>query len=385
MTLPPLWKVRRELASFVRQLPTSLKRLTTWLFATRFYDLTLARKIRRFDGKLPEAQRVAIYLIFPDHGLLASHLMALEYLANTGYATKVVSNLPLSDADRSILLDHCWTYLERPNYGYDFGGYRDGILDLAAKLGTLERLVILNDSCWFPLPGSRDWLDDVEALNVDFAAATSHYGTPRVDAADFASIRWGYTLKHRNFHYGSFALCLREKVLRHPDFLTYWRKLALTNAKKAIVRRGETGFTLWALRRNLSTACTLDIARLDRDLARLDQARLMQVAQEMVTPDKPGLRELRQRLLSGSPTREQILALILTMVSAQGASYALAGYATRALGFPFLKKSPVWHNKEDSDTTLALIARLEGPTGRLIEAEARDLRARRAPGFDADK
>ncbi len=383
MKLPPLWKARREVARFGKQILTSPARITNLLFATPFYDLTLARKIRRFEGKLPESNRVAVYLIYPDRGLLASHLMALDYLASKGYATKVVSNLPLSDTERATLLDHCWTYLERPNYGYDFGGYRDGILDLAAKLGTMDRLVILNDSCWFPLPGSRDWLDDVGALDVDFAAATSHYGTPRVDAADFASIQWGYTLKHRNFHYGSFAVCLRARVLHHPDFLTYWRRLALTNQKRAIVRRGETGFTRWALRRGFTTACTLDVSRLDKELAALDDTHLIEIAREMIAPYWPPLQEVRRKLLAGTPTKAELQALILTMVSAQGASYALAPYAICELGFPFLKKSPVWLDKESSDTTLALIARLDGPLARAIESEARDLRARRAPEFDA--
>ncbi len=378
----PFWKFRREVARLGIQLLAAFGRLSTRMFATRYYDLTQAGKIRRFGGRLPEGDRVAIYLVFPDRGLLASHLMALDYLASKGYSAKVVSNLPMSDADREALLAHCWTYLERPNYGYDFGGYRDGILDLSAKLGTMERLVIVNDSCWFPLPGSRDWLEDVEALNVEFAGAASNYGTPRVDPEDFQSIRWTYKRQHRNFHYCSFALCLRETVLRNPGFLKYWRSLPLTNAKKVTVRRGEIGFTQWALRKGFTNACTLDVARLDQDLAALGEARLLEIAHELIIPEAPRLRDLKQRLLAGNPTRAELVALILTAVSMQGSSYCLAGYSARELGFPFLKKSPVWLSRDGSNITLALAARLDGPGGRVIETEAWGLRARRAPGFD---
>jgi len=56
-----------------------------------------------------------------------------------------------------------WRVIERPNFGYDFGGYRDGILLLEAWGIAPERLLILNDSIWMPLAPNSTLIDRFEA------------------------------------------------------------------------------------------------------------------------------------------------------------------------------------------------------------------------------
>lgn len=373
----PLWKIRRELARFGRHLSELPGDLHNLLFATRHYDRTLSLGIRQFEGKLPAAKRVAIFLIFPSSGLLSSHLRTLAYLRAKGYVSLVVSNLPLADADRERLLNESWRYMERPNFGYDFGGYRDGVLSLSDELPQLERLVLINDSAWFPLPGSRDWLDDVEALNVDFAGAASNFGTPRPEIEAFQSITWDYRTSRRNFHYCSFALCLRPKVLGDLDFLGFWRRLKLTDKKKRTVRRGEIGFTQWALGRGFSHGATLDVEHLDQDLGALSEERLREVVRDLVIPEEPKLQALwRQIALDPATPRRDLENLVLLAVSRQGSAYALAGYAMRERGYPFFKKSPLWVSEDSSATSLRLIEGLEPGTGEIL-AEAKALALRR--------
>lgn len=344
--------------------------LANFLFATRHYDARIAGGIRRHQGRRPSSARVVVFLIFPDRGLLRSHLRTLEYFCGKGYAPVVVTNVPLAPADMSLLLDHCWSCVERPNFGYDFGGYRDAVLGLADLVPTLDRLVQINDSTWFPLPGAHDWLDEVEALNVDFAGAASNFGTPRPEIRDFGSIAWNYKSSHRNFHYCSFALCLRPAVLRNEDFLAFWRRLRLTDKKKRTVRRGEIGFSQWALASGFSHGATLDVTTLDRDLDGLTEARLREIACELIIPEQPKLQSLWQQIVGqAEPERSDLINLILLAVSRQGSSYALAAYSTRERGFPFLKKSLIWLNRESCTNTLRLIGRIDGAADILAEAE----------------
>lgn len=374
------WKIGRELRRLGAQLGDLPGDLRSYFFATRDYDRRLRGQVRRWQGRQPSSARVAIYLIFPSVGLRPSHLLALDYLRRKGYAASVVSNCPLPPEQREEVLGHCHAYMERPNVGYDFGGYRDAVLDLLPELRSLDRLVFLNDSTWFPLPGARDWLDDVEALGVDFAGAASNYGAERPEIGRYRAIRWRYGTGHRNFHYASFALCLRAEVFRHPDFPRFWRRLPLTDRKRRTVRRGEIGFTQWALRHGFSNGCTLDISRLDAELAALSEARLRELARTLIIPEDTRLRALRDEVLRGPPTRDALIPLILTVVARQGPAYALAAYAIRDKGFPFLKKSPLWLSREGSDVTLTLAGDLAGEDGRAVAAEAQALRAPRAPG-----
>ena len=355
-----LWKLQRELLRFGKQVWEIPEDLINYFFATRRYDRTRLDKIRMFDGKLPKSDRIAIFLIFSKTGLLQSHLHTLEYFRLKGYATLVVSNLPLSDIDRNRLAENCWQIMERPNFGYDFGGYRDGVLHLSEDLQVLERLVFINDSVWFPLPGSRDWLDDVEALDVDFAGAASNFGTPRPEISDFRSIKWSYSSAHPDFHVCSFAICLRPTVFRKLNFFRFWEKLRLTNKKKRTVRRGEIGFTQWALKHSVRVGTSLDVTNLDSELAGLSEERLREVARDLIIPESPKLEELWQNLTADPQTsRQDIEKLILLAVSRQGSSYALAAYSIKDKGFPFLKKSPLSLSDRGKNTSARLLSDLK--------------------------
>mgnify|MGYP001121682791 CR=1 FL=1 len=218
MSLPPLWKITRELKRPFQQIPALPRLLGTLLFGAKYYDMFLARRIKITPGALPRGDRVAIYLIYPQDGLLPSHRLALDYLLENGYAPLVVSNLPLSDQDMAELQGSCWRVMERPNVGYDFGGYRDGFLSLEGDREHLKRLVLLNDSSWFPLPGAGNWLREAEALEVDYAAAATSMGIPRVKPDQFEDIAWEFDPTLRNFHYGSYALSLGPRVLQDAGF-----------------------------------------------------------------------------------------------------------------------------------------------------------------------
>jgi hypothetical protein len=354
-----LWKLQRELLRFGKQVREIPEDLINYFFATRRYDRTRLDRIRMFDGKLPKSERIAIFLIFPKTGLLQSHLHTLEYFRSKGYATLVVSNLPLSDIDRKRLSESSWQIMERPNFGYDFGGYRDGVLSLSEDLALLERLVLINDSVWFPLPKSRDWLDDVETLGVDFAGASSNYGTPRLAIEKFRSTKWSYSTNHKNFHICSFALCLKPAVLRHFGFQKFWQDLRLTDEKKRTVRRGEIGFTQWALRNSLSVGTTLDVTKLDCELAALSETNLRDYASNLIILEHPRLSRLWQDLIENPITpRQDFEKLILLAVSLQGSSYSLAAYSIQEKGFSFLKKSPLRLSEQGRNKALSILEKI---------------------------
>lgn len=383
-SLPPAWKVKRELVRLGKQSRALLRNFVISLFSSRYYDKFLRHKIRRHDGQVPFGKKLAIVLIFPSKGVLPTHLAMLEYLRRKDVSTLVVSNLPLSDEDRATLKPLVWRCLERPNIGYDFGGYRDGVLEVEEHLGVLERVIFLNDSNWFPLPGAGDWLDQVEALDVDFAAAASNYAVPRPEVARFREMEWKYDEGHRNFHYCSFALCLRAQAFQRPAFLQFWRRLPLHKEKNRVVRRGEIGFTQWMLKQDVTHRATLDVANLDKELSSLDDARLTELFRNMPIPAEFSLVAVRQELLASGATRAEKIAFILTVVARQGAAYTLTPFAYLEKGYPFLKKTPVKLCRESSDLTLSFALSLPADGGAEIVREIEDWRAEIAGNYVHD-
>lgn len=379
--MAPFWKITREIRRLLKQPFDKAGDATTYVFGALYYDVFLSGKCQVHEGHRPTSRRRAVYLIYPSDGILPSHLRSLEYLARKGVSTTIISNQPLSKAEIQSLKPLCNTCIVRPNFGYDFGGYRDGVLSLAADFPEMDQLILLNDSVWFPISERTDWLDDIQHLNVNFGAATSNYGLPRPDPTAFRQIDFDYRTDHHNFHYTSFALSFDAEILSHPRFVKFWKNFALTNKKKRVVRRGEIGLTRWVLKQNFTHAETLGVQELEAVLNDLDESRLREIARLIIISEDTRLQQVRNDLEDKMHTlnRSEVMSFILTVVARQGASYALAPLSVSELGFPFFKKSPLWLSKESSDNSMEILKRLATPAALEALTEAEILRERLKP------
>lgn len=374
-----VWKIRREAGRLARhavELPIELARK---VYFRRWYDLVTSKAVRRTAGSVDDAPEMAVYVIYPSLGVQASHILALDEMLAQGIAPLVVSNLPLSEDERALLAARSTMILERPNVGYDFGGYRDGILELAPKLGGLDRLWILNDSCWM-VPQPTSWFEDARRMGVDFVGAASNYGLPRPPVDRLQDVAWTYSASHRNYHHASFALGIAQAVLRDPSFLRFWSKLDIRDSKKRTVRRGEIGLTQWAIAHAFSHASTSREDRLHASLQDQDDAALDRIAAEIVVPEDPRLWQLRDSAFRHDRNRPEgridRLNYVLTAAARQGSAYALAGYNLDR-GFQFLKKSPMWLSEHSARTMTTIMGRIEGTAGDVIRAEAARVRESR--------
>jgi hypothetical protein len=117
------------------------------------------------------------------------------------------------------------TYIERSNFGRDFGAYREGILYLkkSKKLDQNSRLVILNDSVFFLKQNLAKMLEGLADPAFDFTGATENF--------EF------------DHHFGSFALGFSSEILNDKRFFSYWQNYRLTNFRPEVIKRGEMGIT----------------------------------------------------------------------------------------------------------------------------------------------
>lgn len=336
--------------------------LVNVLFGTLWYDLVVARGKRVYRGEAGDATRVVVYLIFPKNGLLDSHLRALKHFLEHGYAPVVVSNVSLSQDDRRRLLPYANHLIERPNYGYDFGGYRDGILFLRDRLHFLDRLALMNDSVWFPLAGMQDWLPAAEDFGKDVVGAASNCFVDLEDVSGDEGVpkSWRYDTHHPRFHYCSFALSFGPAVLHDKRFLKFWERFKLSNDKIDTVHRGEVGLGQWVVHSGHSHSCTLDLSRFDFDLDQLDDARLREVAENLIIPEGPALRAQKALVLAqtaGAPdARRRLKNFVIQATVDAGPAYALLDFALREKKHGFVKKSPMWLDPESAGITLRLLS-----------------------------
>ncbi|WP_159089230.1 rhamnan synthesis F family protein [Tateyamaria sp. Alg231-49] len=378
MTFPPAWKIKRELFRFFRTLRDVPRTLIWYLFATPYYEFRIAKGRKTWQGKQTLTDRIVVLVIYPSHGLPESTRLMMQHIHDSGYSMVVVSNLPLPPTHRETVLNLCATYIERPNFGYDFGAYRDGMLYVTEHAKNVHRLALLNDSAWYPLPEGYNWLKQAEDMGPDLVGAISNYGVPRIKPEMFQDVEWTYSTKHRNFHYCSFALSFGPAIYNNPKFTQFWKGFAMDNNKARVVRRGEIGLTQWVIKSGYSHDCTCNPQILATTLDGLSDDRLDGLAHNLIFPEHPRGMDKKMEVLriprEDPEWRVTLKRLVFMAASTQGMSYALADLNINELRFPFLKKSPLRLSRDGSDVSLRLIQDLPGDMGTAIRAEAEQLR-----------
>ncbi|HLP66652.1 MAG TPA: rhamnan synthesis F family protein, partial [Rhizobium sp.] len=278
MPLPPPWKLKRELRRIYESLLTAVRyrHLVEWLRLS-FYEMAPSLNLRETHGALTLTSRVAVFVLFQPKAVAPSTLITLEYLAQEGWSVLVISNSPLSREDRDRLASKSAQVIERPNLGYDFGAYREGWRWLHGRDHRIVRLILMNDSTWFPLRRQDDSLRRMEMLNADLAGhifKTVFSDDPRDD------------------HVESHLLMFGPRALLHPDIHQFWATYRMTNSRALTIKTGEVGISQAAIGAGLTVKGLLDRDRLLTLLEGLNDDELSLVVANLVLDDADS-RQLR--------------------------------------------------------------------------------------------
>lgn len=226
MSLPPAWKIKRELYGAYDQ-------IKAWIFLMFsplrqiFYDRRELKKIQVHDGARILQKKLILYLIFQPRGLLESNFTAIESFISQGYEVLVVSNGNISDPDIHKLRPLCWRILIRENLGYDFGGYRCGLHYLKSLNVNLDDLNLINDSVWYPIISDNDFLHRIETIVSDFGGAVFLEGMNA----------------HENGVVLSYWITIKASLFKADDFWKYWKKYIPSGNKTLTVKLGERGIS----------------------------------------------------------------------------------------------------------------------------------------------
>lgn len=206
---------------FVWVLPsalTILRFLNHKQFLLTFYKKpNVYRSTSRLTG------RIVLFALYEKDVLRKDVKNALKELYELDCTIVLVNSRKLSEASRNELTQWTTAYIERPNYGRDFGSYKDGMLwiykNLKPEVIDVERLLILNDSVFYTRANLRSFF-------------TSLVNTQRPV--------YGATMNFQIIpHIGSFCLSLSSSIFQHKDFKKFWRKYRKTDLRAHTIKYGE--------------------------------------------------------------------------------------------------------------------------------------------------
>lgn len=339
-----------------------------------FYNDALLRPLRRhYQGLRAQSDKIAIYVIFPQFGVLESHLHALRYMVDNSYSPVIVSNLPLSETDLAKVKPLAWRIVERENFGYDFGGFRDAVLDLAPELPDLNRLVFLNDSSWFPMQGSQNWLKCAQDSGADIYGAEGYEEVKRYPPRAYKQAVWEIDLGGQRVFYGAYAISIGPKVLGDPHYLEFWKRLRLTDGKSRTVRRGEQGHCHWLRRHGYRSEALSKSYLMVDNLANMTDAEFDQLWRFLFVSNLPEVQAeyaALERDFTGDAARDLRKKLVALHIARTGTGICIPHYAITAQGFPFLKKNASGRSWGRNIPTLrTIIAALDDPLSPLMLQE----------------
>lgn len=123
-------------------------------------------------------------------------------------------------------------YIERDNFGRDFGSYKAGMGFFFDKKisDKCERLLILNDSVFFSKRGLSKFIHDLFSSNIDVLGATEN--------------------REISPHLGSFCISVSGDIARNKKFIDYWNNYKPSNVRPLVIKRGE--FTLSKVLKSLA-------------------------------------------------------------------------------------------------------------------------------------
>jgi hypothetical protein len=130
-----------------------------------------------------------------------------------------VNTLKLQQPEELRGLIDC--YIERSNFGRDFGSYKTGFLHLFSRRweGTCPRLVMLNDSVFYASRGLDKFIDELATSQTEVLGGTENYEI--------------------EYHLGSFCISMAQSVLKADRFKAYWKGYRLTDVRPVVIKRGE--------------------------------------------------------------------------------------------------------------------------------------------------
>lgn len=221
------WKLRREFSTFFWRVIYLLclrpvEPLVNWLY-DRFSPRLLSFR-KNFQATISE--RVAVYLLYQPTGVSDVTFGTVALLKKCGFSVFIVSNAKLMRNDIDQLSESADIILERPNYGLDFGGYRDAVLHLKRQQINLSELLLVNDSVICSC-------GDLQA----FISNMQQYSEEAISAVE---LRGG---RGRTPILTSYFLLFRGNFLNNPSFWRFWCSYQMASSHHTTVRRGERGLS----------------------------------------------------------------------------------------------------------------------------------------------
>ena len=224
-----------------------------------------------------QGKRLCVFAHFDPLNRVDAHVFHhIKALRALGADVVFVSSCKrLSEPDRDALLTVCHKVILRKNFGYDFGSYRAGLMEMAGA-GGYEQFILVNDSVYGPFYDLKAMFDEMARRDADIWSVTDSY--------------------EYEYHLQSYFLVFNRKTWQHPKFQIFWRKFLHVQNKRSAIQVYEIGLSHIAKKANLKLDAWCDSSRVTETVLKKAGEQLSAAALESSLIDEIEKRRLVQLL-----------------------------------------------------------------------------------------
>ncbi len=359
--LIPAWKLKREALRVVEHISAIPLLIYEPVFQI-FYDKDFDNRIRIHQGNRCLSKHVAIFLIYQPNGLAESVYLTIDHLAKSGFAPVVVSNCPLMRADIEKLRLTSSLVVERKNFGYDFGGYRDAVWLLRKYQVQFEAMLFLNDSVWFPVFDKSNMLEEMVTSDSDYLG-TQVFGETNSNGSF-------------NGFFGSYCFLIKKPLIENEVFNFFWDTYRLSSSKEIVLRRGERQFSREMLKASDKSIAIFSNERFAHIINEMDLIETEQALEDLIALDSKIFSKKIDLIKTNE--RDELWAFdAKKLIISQSKSKNFIGssplVSLNRLGFPMIKKNKeVLYTRARKSIVEAIDSgRIQG-INQIVESELRD-------------
>lgn len=172
-------------------------------------------------NKNGEKRKILLLAMYEKYLARNDVLNLVKHCKSLNIYVVAVNTRKLNKENSREFLDNVDVYIERYNYGRDFGSYKTGMNFLYQNgcLDSCDRLIILNDSVYYDKSRLPNLIDVFSKSNIDVLGATENF--------EFTH------------HLGSFALSFSSYIINHKKFKRYWAKYINSDVRPHVIKNGE--------------------------------------------------------------------------------------------------------------------------------------------------
>jgi hypothetical protein len=201
--------------------------------------------LRIEDGICPnrDGTQIALYVHYSVINQISDMVLCqIDSLRRSGFSVVFISmSKNLSDGDWQAVRTRCTLVVQRDNFGYDFGAWRDLLPEIRRRWSIPDELMLVNDSVLGPIHPLAPVIDTMRKGGQGlFGLTESLQGGP---------------------HLQSYMLLARGRSTVE-DLMRFFQKLHVTHSKLLLIRRGEIKLSRWMRRRGHRVAAVFGYDRL---------------------------------------------------------------------------------------------------------------------------